>query len=429
MTAGRPVREVIDYYIGGGWGTDAPSGSSTARAAVIRGTDFERVRLDLEPAIPYRYMKADHIDKRRLLPGDLIIEISGGSKDQPVGRTLLITEEILTRLADRAIPASFCKLIRPDQRVVDPRYFAQYMQLLWRDGSMREFQTQSTGLSNFHFESFLDRQIMPLPSLAAQGRIAEALGSFDELIVGCSLRARGLEQIARDLFRRWFVDFRYPGHDADSFVASDIGQRPTTWPLRRLVEMVDIDPTTAVPRVGAKPYVPMKALSETSMIISGFEHREGNAGAKFRSGDTLVARITPSLENGKTGYVRLPADEGVGFGSTEFIVLRSRSVSPEWVYLLARSDRFRDTAIKSMVGTSGRQRVRRDAIEQFVVAAPPADVMDAFSAHVRPMFELIQTLGSMIEALREIRDLSSRRILAGDVDPAQSPSPEVTPKA
>lgn len=134
-------------------------------------------------------------------------------------------------------------------------------------------------------------------------------------------------------------------------------------------ECVDISPRVAVPRGGEKPFVPMGCLSNDSMLITDIESRAGNSGAKFQNGDTLFARITPCLENGKTGFVQfLPDAQAVGFGSTEFIVLRSRTLTSEFVYLLARSDEFRGVAIKSMSGATGRQRVQERCFDDFQIA-------------------------------------------------------------
>jgi type I restriction enzyme S subunit len=74
-----------------------------------------------------------------------------------------------------------------------------------------------------------------------------------------------------------------------------------------------------------------------SMVIQNAVMRNGRSGSKFRNGDTLLARITPSLENGKTGFVNFMTDAEVARGSTEFIVLRSKRVTPEYVYCLSRS--------------------------------------------------------------------------------------------
>ena len=142
------------------------------------------------------------------------------------------------------------------------------------------------------------------------------------------------------------------------------------------------------------------------MIIKGNEYRSGNSGTKFKNNDTLFARITPSLENGKTGYVQFLDDENpIGFGSTEFIVLRSKTLSPEYVYCLARSNSFRDNAIKSMTGATGRQRVQNSCFDNYFFAQPSEDVLGKFTEVVRPMFELIDSLHRKNLNLRQQRDL------------------------
>jgi type I restriction enzyme S subunit len=179
---------------------------------------------------------------------------------------------------------------------------------------------------------------------------------------------------------------------------------------------VDISPRVAVPRDGEKPFVPMGCLSNDSMLITDIESRVGNSGAKFQNGDTLFARITPCLENGKTGFVQfLPDAHAVGFGSTEFIVLRSRTLTPEFVYCLARSDEFRGVAIKSMSGATGRQRVQEQCFDDFQITQPPRALLDQYSAIVAPSFRLIYKLHLQIQNLRRTRDLLLPRLLSGQV--------------
>ena len=182
-------------------------------------------------------------------------------------------------------------------------------------------------------------------------------------------------------------------------------------------ECLDINPRVVVPRDGEKPFVPMGCLSNDSMLITDIESRSGNSGAKFQNGDTLFARITPCLENGKTGFVQfLPDAKAFACGSTEFIVLRTRTLTPEFVYLLARSDEFRGNAIKSMSGASGRQRVQERCFDDFKIVHPPRNLLDDFSALVAPSFRLIETLHLQTENLRQTRDLLLPRLLSGQVE-------------
>lgn len=121
--------------------------------------------------------------------------------------------------------------------------------------------------------------------------------------------------------------------------------------------------------------VPMEKLEPNTKEISSYDKIEFKSGTKFRNGDTLMARITPCLENGKISKVDILDDNEIGCGSTEFIVLRGKNgVSDnEFIYYLSRCDSFKNPAIKSMVGSSGRQRVQKEVIKNLELHVPPLD--------------------------------------------------------
>ena len=267
-------------------------------------------------------------------------------------------------------------------------------------------------LNRNHLDS-LELEVPPLP---IQRRIAGILSAYDELIENSQRRIQILEAMARALYREWFVHFRFPGHESIPRVPSAIGDIPQGWEVRKVPDCVHINPRVAVPRDGEKPFVPMGCLSNDSMHISDIEVREGNSGAKFQNCDTLFARITPCLENGKTGFVQfLPDSQSVGFGSTEFIVLRSRTLTPEFVYLLARSDEFRGVAIKSMSGATGRQRVQEKCFDDLRIVQPPRALLDLFTLIVSPSFQLTYKLHLQIQNLRRTRDLLLPRLISGQI--------------
>lgn len=256
-----------------------------------------------------------------------------------------------------------------------------------------------------------------IPPLPVQRRIAGMVSAYDDLIENNQRRIQILEEIARGLYREWFVKFRFPGHKKVPLVDSPFGVIPKGWKVKSVPACLAIDPHISVPREGEKPFVPMGSLANNSMLITDFETRTGNSGSKFQNGDTLFARITPCLENGKTGFVQfLPDDKVVACGSTEFIVLRSRSLTPEFVYCLARNEEFRGNAIKSMTGASGRQRVQKRCFDRFLIAEPPRILLDRFSAIVAPSFRLIQKLYLRTSNLRQTRDLLLPRLLSGQLE-------------
>jgi type I restriction enzyme S subunit len=256
-----------------------------------------------------------------------------------------------------------------------------------------------------------------IPDVGEQRKIAAILSAYDDLIENNLRRIKILEEMAQNLYREWFVKFRFPGHQHARFVDSPLGQIPEGWEVVKMPEAVQVRPNLPVPKHEQVAFVPMGNLSETSMLIGDVEYRPKASGARFQNGDTLFARITPCLENGKTGFVQfLPTDGTVACGSTEFIVLRSKTVCPEYVYLMARSDQFRDNAIKSMSGATGRQRVREECFDQFLLAQPPDAILERFQMTTRPQFEMIHSLNRRNQTLRHTRDLLLPRLISGEVD-------------
>ena len=159
------MNEVFEYYIGGGWGEEEQSDGFPEEASVIRGADFPNVWHYDVSSCPRRFHKAKNYKARQLEDGDIIMEISGGTSEQPVGRTVLVTEDLLERFPrKRLICASFCKLIRLKKDIVSPYYFYYWMKFLYDTRIIDRFQLQSTGIINFKFEPFLRRGDVVLPT-------------------------------------------------------------------------------------------------------------------------------------------------------------------------------------------------------------------------------------------------------------------------
>jgi type I restriction enzyme, S subunit len=151
----KKFREILSHYIGGGWGNEQKQEKFTIGSYVIRGTDIPHLRNGVLDIVPYRFHKDSNLKSRKIEPFDIIMEVSGGSKDQPVGRSILITEEMLQNFNDNVMCASFCKLLRLSS-FINPYYVDQTLQLLYDTGEIIKYQTQSTGISNFKFEFFID---------------------------------------------------------------------------------------------------------------------------------------------------------------------------------------------------------------------------------------------------------------------------------
>ena len=271
-----------------------------------------------------------------------------------------------------------------------------------------------------------------MPPLPEQRAIAHILGTLDDKIELNRRMSETLEAMARALFLSWFVDFdpvrakaegRDPGLPkplADLFPArlvdSELGEIPEGWEVAPLPEVVDVNPTRALRKGVAAPYLDMANMPTHGHSADEVVDRTFGSGMRFINGDTLVARITPCLENGKTAFVDFLQDGQVGWGSTEYIVLRPKAPLPEeYAYCLARSAEFREFAIQSMTGTSGRQRVPADSLAHFRVTAPPRPIAEAFGRAVKPRFARASAAVSESRTLAALRDALLPKLVSGEL--------------
>lgn len=175
------------------------------------------------------------------------------------------------------------------------------------------------------------------------------------------------------------------------------------WQVKKLSDIVEFNPTERLPKGAIAKKISMDMLQPFTKDIFQYELQPYTGGAKFRNGDTIMARITPCLENGKVSKVNILTQGEVGFGSTEYIVLRAiPNVSdPDFIYYLTISDFVRAPAIKSMVGSSGRQRVQQNVLETLELPIPPYDEQKKIAAILSALDEKIATNRAINDNLLE----------------------------
>lgn len=268
------------------------------------------------------------------------------------------------------------------------------------------------------------------PSRPEQRAIAHILGTLDDKIELNRRRNQTLEAMARALFQDWFIDFgpvraKMEGHEP--YLPAELWRlfperldeagKPAGWEMVPASELIEFNPSEPLRKGVPAPYLDMASLPTTGSSSRPPILREFGSGMRFRNGDTLMARITPCLENGKTAFVQCLPDDAVGWGSTEFIVMRSTTPVPaEYTYLLARDTAFRDHAIRSMTGTSGRQRAQADSVAAFKLASPSDDaIWHAFSKLIAPMFESIKVNAAESDALAQLRDTLLPKLISGEL--------------
>jgi type I restriction enzyme S subunit len=272
-----------------------------------------------------------------------------------------------------------------------------------------------------------------LPPIKVQLDIATILVSLDDRIALLYETNTTLEAIAQALFKSWFVDFdpvrakqqgREPeGMDAettalfpDSFEESELGLVPSGWRVTTLSDAFEINPTRRLKKGSIAPYLDTAKLATSGHRVETPVQREVSSGAKFRNGDTLLARITPCLENGKSAFVDFLAEDQIGWGSTEFLVLHPKAPLPQYFgYLLCRHPAFREYAIQSMSGTSGHQRIQNDVLGRFLLALPDKGVASAFTEVVESIQKSIAGNHETAQTLATLRDTLLPRLISGQL--------------
>jgi len=271
---------------------------------------------------------------------------------------------------------------------------------------------------------------LPIPPREVRKQIGEILCSIDDKIELNRQVNQTLEQIAQAIFKSWFVDFgptRAKMEGCTPYLAPEIWNlfpdtldddgKPAGWEIRPASDLFQLNPRESIRKGTRTPYLDMAALPTVGAVPDAPIQREYKSGSKFRDGDTLFARITPCLENGKTAYVFDLGNEVVGTGSTEFIVIRSHLPRPKAAsYLLARDPEFRACAERSMTGTSGRQRADLEVLGQYKVAVPNDDrIWTALGNLIDPMMDGIIANAHESRTIAQIRDLLLPKLISGKI--------------
>ena len=178
------------------------------------------------------------------------------------------------------------------------------------------------------------------------------------------------------------------------------------WPKMPFSNAVEVNPRLAIDRGTNAPFVDMAALPMETRNILKFRVRPvREGGSRFANGDTLFARITPCMENGKTGLVGGLAEGEIATGSTEFIVLRPRPnlTLSEFTYYMAKHPKFRSFAVSRMTGTSGRQRVSVNVFDEFKIGVPPLAEQRKIAAVLSSVDDAIEKTQAVIDQVQVVK--------------------------
>lgn len=184
-----------------------------------------------------------------------------------------------------------------------------------------------------------------------------------------------------------------------------------------LSDIANINPRYTLSKGTEARYIDMSQLSTTTSFPDGWTFRPYNGGMKFKNKDTIMARITPCLENGKTAHIDFLDGEEIAFGSTEYIVLSPKdNIPPELLYCIVRYPEFRTYATINMNGSSGRQRVSGEIIGKYEIPSFTQEELSEFGAVAEPLFKQITENSLQNRNLSALRDTLLPKLMNGEID-------------
>jgi type I restriction enzyme S subunit len=433
------------HAIGGGWGQEVPDDQHTECVAIIRGTDIPRVAVGDFSSVPRRYETASKLKTRLLRPGDIVIEVSGGSaaSGQHTGRSLVMSAQAIEMLGGRVIPASFCRLLRLAQSEVDPTFVCYQIHGLHLSGDIAEFENQSTGIANFQFTRFVEAVCPALAGVEDQRNVGQALRLLDDRIALLRETNATLEAIAQALFKSWFVDFdpvrakqqglAPAGMDEataalfpDSFEESALGLVPTGWPCIDLGELTrrcggTIQTGPFGSQLHAKDYVEAgipvvmpkdiagRRVSTESIARVGVADVERLSRHKLQVGDIVFSR------RGDVERHALITERELGWlCGTGCLLVRPgpRWASSGFLSLLLDASRARTWLVQHAVGAT-MPNLNTGILSSVPLVLPPHALLVTFDAVVALTEKQRSRNATMAETLASLRDTLLPRLISG----------------
>ena len=449
--ASKPVAEFAARTAIGPFGSRMKSDLYTdSGVPVIRGTNLTGGKVLSGDWVYVSDKTADDLSNCCVYPGDLVFPHRGA-----IGEVGIVPDQF-----PRYVMSSSMMTLSCDRSKARPDYVYYFFKSAAGRHELLKNASQVGTPGIGQPLSTLRAIEVPLPPPSSQFVIAKTLGDLDSKIDLNRRINQTLEAMAQAIFKSWFVDFapvkakiaakasrRDPLRAAmtaicgkadaeldalppeqyeqlaataalfpDEMEASELGGIPKGWAVCPLPECVGINPARALKKGAVAPYLDMANVPTNAARVDNVITRAFGSGSKFINGDTLLARITPCLENGKTAYVDFLADGEVGWGSTEFIVLRPKVGLPlPFAYFLCRHPEFRAFAISQMAGTSGRQRVPNDCFGSYKVVKPSVLIAEAFGKQTTQFMRQIKSLDEESKTLAGLRDALLPRLLSGEL--------------
>jgi type I restriction enzyme S subunit len=373
---------------------------------VIRGTNLSgQSKFSFDDFVYVSEEKADELRPNNAHPGDLVFTQRG-----TIGQVGLIP--IDSSIPRFVISQSQMKLT-PDPEQAEPMFLYYYFSA---PDTVRKIRNLAfaAGVPHINLEILRNFEV-PLPPLPVQRRIAGILSAYDELIENNQRRIKILEEMARSLYREWFVHFRFPGHNKVKMAPSPLGPIPQGWEVKKLGEIADLNRAQINPRTAPDEvhYIDISSVSPgqiDAIITYPFAKAPGRARRIVQHGDILWSCVRPNRRS--HALVMQPNLNTIA--STGFAVLTAAKVPFTFLYFATTTDDFVTFLTNSATG-SAYPAVTAKTFADAVLLVPPAPLLKKFGETSIPMAEQIHILQRQTQNLRRTRDLLLPRLLSGQI--------------
>lgn len=396
------LREICDLA---NYGYTASAKSEPIGPKFLRITDIVPNRIDWS-SVPYCEINEKDLSKYRLEKGDIVIARTGA------------TTGYAKRIRDNytAVFASYLVRVR-----VNPKYDNQYVGFVVESDEYKQFIQLNLGGTA---QPQANAQVLtsfppPLPPLPTQRKIAAILGAYDDLIENNTRRIEILEEMAKAIYRQWFIEFRFPGHEGVEMVDSELGLIPQGWEVKRLSDLVETQygytESATEDEIGPK-FVRGKDINKNSYIDWGtvpFCPIKSEKYVKYRlyANDILVIRMA---DPGKVAIIEKEID-AVFASYLIRLKLRSNRLSPYYLFYTLLGERYQNYVYGVSTGTT-RKSASAGVITGFDLVVPTDDLRDRFEIMIGSLRKTLNNLLEKNTNLRQTRDLLLPKLISGELD-------------
>lgn len=396
--------DTIDHFISGDWGEESQTPESPRATYCIRGADINNVNSHNFGGTPLRYVNQSSFDNKQLQAGDIIIEKSGGSPTQSTGRVAFISQQCVDELQD-VICSNFCAAFSVKENW-NPKYVFYFIQHVYNSGVFFNFEGKTSGLRNLQLENAFKSIPIKQIDKPTQDRIVNVLDKIESKITLANSINRNLEQLARQLYDYWFVQFDFPNDEGKPYKSSG-GEMvwneklkrciPKDCLLKKIGEILDKVPKSirlSTKEYNAKGDFPIVDQSSDKYIVG------------YTDEETAVVKKYPAILFGDHSCVvkYLNFEFCRGADGTQILYSANTRIPLEYLYFAVKDIKFKE-------GYARPYSILKDNL----IIVPEEKVAAGFEIRVKPIFNSIKDNIFEIISLQRLRDELLPMLLNGQV--------------